>query len=234
MTPGNAPCQHVDGEHCDKCFTPDNGCHPPLRKTTMPLCEHGMNPCCDVCDLCRIYETLRSHAEHIRDARQGVAILTTHKNYQIDENRKASRRLDEAFDVINSVTDSNENLLNQMQDLRNEISAQRISQEKLRSDCEQAFLSKTECESDYDERITDIENMSIEQRLFSFESMNIKKRLLNLEQNEKNATETEKPHKCPVCLNKPLQELKITRTESGNDKLVIECHACNGTGVLWK
>lgn len=41
------------------------------------------------------------------------------------------------------------------------------------------------------------------------------------------------PYKCPVCDGKVLHDIKITRTESGNDKLVIECHACDGRGIVW-
>ena len=42
-----------------------------------------------------------------------------------------------------------------------------------------------------------------------------------------------KPHKCPVCDGKVLNEIKIQRTESGRDKLVLECHACEGRGIVW-
>ena len=44
----------------------------------------------------------------------------------------------------------------------------------------------------------------------------------------------EKPHRCPVCDGKPISELKIVKTESGLDKLLIECHACDGKGIVWK
>ena len=52
-------CFHVDGEFCKKCFNPDDSCHhPPLPKTRVPLCEHGMNPCCDVCHICRLEQSV--------------------------------------------------------------------------------------------------------------------------------------------------------------------------------
>jgi hypothetical protein len=41
------------------------------------------------------------------------------------------------------------------------------------------------------------------------------------------------PHKCPVCSVKPFEDLKIVRTDSGRDKIVIECLGCEGTGIVW-
>ena len=51
------------------------GCHPPLRKTTQPLCEHGMNPCCDVCALCRIEESISRIFERILEHDSDIKCL---------------------------------------------------------------------------------------------------------------------------------------------------------------
>lgn len=66
-------------------------------------------------------------------------------------------------------------------------------------------------------------------------------RLIELESHVKQMTEAclrkvidnVKPHRCPVCDGKPLTEVKIQKTLSGLDKLIIECHGCNGTGIVW-
>lgn len=42
-----------------------------------------------------------------------------------------------------------------------------------------------------------------------------------------------KPHKCPVCSGQSIQDIKIVKTDSGLDKLVLECHACAGKGIVW-
>jgi|ERR1017187_4869623 formate dehydrogenase maturation protein FdhE len=47
------------------------------------------------------------------------------------------------------------------------------------------------------------------------------------------AAKNTRPHKCPVCLKVPLAEMKIQITSNGNNKLIFECHACEGTGIVW-
>lgn len=70
-------CIHLDGEFCKKCYTPDKGCHPPLRKTTQPLCKHGMNPCCDVCHICRLEQSVDTLFKNSMDIYNQIAEIKT-------------------------------------------------------------------------------------------------------------------------------------------------------------
>jgi hypothetical protein len=73
----NCDNYHVDGEFCKKCYTPEYACHPPLRKTTQPLCEHGMNPCCDVCHICRLEQSVSTLFENCIALRNEIAVIKT-------------------------------------------------------------------------------------------------------------------------------------------------------------
>lgn len=96
---------------------------------------------------------------------------------------------------------------------------------------------------DHDERITDLENIQAKKRLINNEVSvhELEIHFKKLEKHVEQMTEhylrkvitNAKPHKCPVCNGKPLGEIQITRTENGRDKLLIECHACEGKGIVW-
>lgn len=114
-----------------------------------------------------------------------------------------------------------------------------------------------------DERIEKLENFmpdvlqDFDKRLVKFEQMHsnvaaivhqierdetLINRIMKLEQTVENLAQKKDvvdvaqkhPHKCPLCYGKTPQEIKIEKNPlTGNDKLLIDCHACLGAGIVW-
>lgn len=100
---------------------------------------------------------------------------------------------------------------------------------------------------DYDERINDLEEMSIESRLLNLESKFISpliapmrkvtreeflKEYPDIKLNTEN--EREIPHKCPVCSRMGKNHVWDTINNEKNYMGFLECNSCEGKGIVWR
>lgn len=86
--------------------------------------------------------------------------------------------------------------------------------------------------------------VNISKRINALEDIRAETRLLRIETCFKTVLESgkrtgfsndkaKKPHKCPVCDGKPNLPLQFRDKNNEHIEFIADCHACEGSGVIW-
>lgn len=186
--------------------------------------------------------------EKVNYVAETLSKLCEHKNYQIDENRKISRRVDE---LDNSLSKHYKNVA----DLISNISisyTEKINSVSRRIDELVGGMNDYVCETN--KKIDQLQDENLKLRSFYdclsrhvnehiCKEDNIHEKCLKIADNcashyQYLRDEDKKPRKCPVCegLGEIIENYQTIFGAGGivnENNVRVTCHSCEGTGIIW-